>query len=249
MIKYIFMCLLCIHIIGDFYVQREDMALKKEKQFKWTVYHAIIYAAIGIVLILLVLPDVPWIYILIFAVSHALIDMVKFGICKYAKKDDERMRSKRNVFLIDQGIHLLVLIFISYCMRNLDVGIICRKEIRQVFSEFGISEIFVLTWGVKILLIHKPANILIANILGTYKPSEDQSVDADKKAGRLIGTLERIIMTIFLSIGQYSAVGLVLTAKSIARYDKISKDQVFAEYYLLGTLLSSIVAIVVTAAF
>ena len=56
-------------------------------------------------------------------------------------------------------------------------------------------------------------------------------------------------MTIFLSIGQYSAVGLVLTAKSIARYDKISKDQVFAEYYLLGTLLSSIVAIVVTAAF
>ena len=244
-----FMCLLCIHIIGDFYVQREDMALKKEKQFKWTVYHAIIYAAIGIVLILLVLPDVPWLYILIFAVSHALIDMVKFGICKYAKKDNERMRSKRNVFLIDQGIHLLVLIFISYCMRNLDVGIICRKEIRQVFSAFGISEIFVLTWGVKILLIHKPANILIANILGTYKPSEDQSVDGDKKAGRLIGTLERIIMTIFLSIGQYSAVGLVLTAKSIARYDKISKDQVFAEYYLLGTLLSSIVAIVVTAAF
>lgn len=101
----------------------------------------------------------------------------------------------------------------------------------------------------KILLIHKPANILIANILGTYKPSEDQSVDGDKKAGRLIGTLERIIMTIFLSIGQYSAVGLVLTAKSIARYDKISKDQVFAEYYLLGTLLSSIVAIIVTAAF
>lgn len=34
-----------------------------------------------------------------------------------------------------------------------------------------------------------------------------------------------------------------MTAKSIARYDRISKDQEFAEYYLLGTLLSTICAI------
>ena len=52
-------------------------------------------------------------------------------------------------------------------------------------------------------------------------------------------------MTILISVDQYSAVGLVLTAKSIARYDKISKDQIFAEYYLLGTLLSAICSIVV----
>jgi hypothetical protein len=56
--------------------------------------------------------------------------------------------------------------------------------------------------------------------------------------------LERLIIVIFLSINQYSAIGLVLTAKSIARYDRISKDQAFAEYYLLGTLLSSIMVIV-----
>ena len=48
---------------------------------------------------------------------------------------------------------------------------------------------------------------------------------------------------------QYSAVGLVLTAKSIARYDRISKDQSFAEYYLLGTLLSTICAAAVTLLF
>ena len=39
-------------------------------------------------------------------------------------------------------------------------------------------------------------------------------------------------------------IGLVLTAKSIARYDRISKDKDFAEYYLLGTLLSTAIAIV-----
>ena len=116
-------------------------------------------------------------------------------------------------------------------------------------------------------------NILIANILSGYKPDKDggadnggeadsgrepdserepdrgRTIQKDKNAGRMIGTLERIIMVIFISIGQYSAVGLVLTAKSIARYDRISKDQEFAEYYLLGTLLSTICAVIAALLF
>lgn len=53
-------------------------------------------------------------------------------------------------------------------------------------------------------------------------------------------------MVLFISLEQYSAVGLVLTAKSIARYDRITKEQDFAEYYLLGTLLSTIYAVSVS---
>lgn len=41
-------------------------------------------------------------------------------------------------------------------------------------------------------------------------------------------------MLFFLLIKQYSSVELVLTTKSIARYNKISEDKEFAEYYLLG---------------
>lgn len=67
------------------------------------------------------------------------------------------------------------------------------------------------------------------------KPSQQEE---DNKAGRVIGFIERMIMLYFLLIEQYSAVGLVLTAKSIARFEKISKDQGFAERYLIGTLLS-----------
>lgn len=49
---------------------------------------------------------------------------------------------------------------------------------------------------------------------------------------------EKIIILILLNVNQYSSIGLILTAKSIARYDMISKDQEFAEYYLIGTLFS-----------
>ena len=74
-----------------------------------------------------------------------------------------------------------------------------------------------------------------------YKEEKNKK---DNTAVRFIGTIERII--IFISIGQYSAIGLVLTAKSIARYDRISKEKDFAEYYLLGTLIST-VSVIVTA--
>ena len=62
----------------------------------------------------------------------------------------------------------------------------------------------------------------------------------------MIGTVERIIMLVFFFFSQYSALGFVLTAKSIARYDRISKDQNFAEYYLLGTLLSTLLVILIS---
>ncbi|MDI6840204.1 MAG: hypothetical protein QMD71_05080 [bacterium] len=38
-------------------------------------------------------------------------------------------------------------------------------------------------------------------------------------------------------LNQYAAIGLVLTAKSIARFDAL-KDRNVAEYYLIGTLCS-----------
>ena len=75
---------------------------------------------------------------------------------------------------------------------------------------------------------------------------DDNPIKDDRKAGRYIGTIERMIMLIFISINQYSAIGLVLTAKSIARYERITKEEHFAEYYLLGTLISTLIAIIVS---
>ncbi|MCR4426640.1 MAG: hypothetical protein NUW23_10735 [Firmicutes bacterium] len=65
------------------------------------------------------------------------------------------------------------------------------------------------------------------------------------RAGRAIGTLERWIMATFIALGQYAAMGLVLTAKSIVRYSRIEHDPGFAEYYLLGTLYSMLIALLI----
>lgn len=63
-------------------------------------------------------------------------------------------------------------------------------------------------------------------------------------AGRLIGILERTITLILILAGQWAAMALLATAKSVARFDDL-KDREFAEYYLVGTLTSLLVAILI----
>ena len=90
-----------------------------------------------------------------------------------------------------------------------------------------------------LLAVLKPANVFVQKVLVTEKP--DEKVKTRLKHGGCIGSLERFIITCMLLLGQYSAVALVFTAKSIVRF----KD--FAEYYLYGTLLSVAVSIALFA--
>lgn len=61
-------------------------------------------------------------------------------------------------------------------------------------------------------------------------------------AGRFIGMVERTVMYALVLGGGLSAVGFVLAAKSIARYKEL-EDRAFAEYYLVGTLASTSIAL------
>jgi hypothetical protein len=61
--------------------------------------------------------------------------------------------------------------------------------------------------------------------------------------GATIGVLERLLIVGFLLVSAEAAIGLVVAAKTIARFRQLD-DRDFAEYYLLGTLGSVTVALV-----
>lgn len=66
--------------------------------------------------------------------------------------------------------------------------------------------------------------------------------DADlEKAGRLIGSLERILTLTFVILGEFEAVGFLIAAKSILRFK--DGDTKKTEYVLIGTMLSFVIAI------
>ena len=60
--------------------------------------------------------------------------------------------------------------------------------------------------------------------------------------GRIIGILERGLLYGFMLQGQYGAIGFILAAKAFTRF-KALDDRPFAEYVLIGTLLSACLAL------
>lgn len=68
---------------------------------------------------------------------------------------------------------------------------------------------------------------------------EETSANASPEParGRAIGYLERAIVFILTLTGNFAGLGLVLVAKGIARFQQLN-DRDFAEYVLIGTLLS-----------
>ncbi|PYP70982.1 MAG: hypothetical protein DMD41_13700 [Gemmatimonadetes bacterium] len=72
---------------------------------------------------------------------------------------------------------------------------------------------------------------------------EDRNVGAiEVSRGRMIGILERAIALTLVLLGQYGALGLIIAAKSLARF-KALEDREFAEYFLIGTLASLLLAL------
>ena len=248
MFREYFVLLLLAHVLGDFYFQTGHMSRKKDSSMKWVIMHCLFYW----LSILIVLGPVMSVTIMLIgtvaAAAHAVIDIMKY---LYVRKIRSRRTisagRERNIFFADQLLHLICLVFIAYIAVLQNIPLQFCSPVLGFFEIINIDVFVFVFWAAALLIIHKPANIFISRILSVYRPdNKDDANKKDNNAGRFIGTIERIIILIFLSIGQYAAIGLVLTAKSIARYDKISKEKDFAEYYLIGTLISTLVVIVVS---
>lgn len=242
--KEILIVFLLSHILSDFYFQTESMARKKENNFKYIVIHSIVYGLTTLILVKLICTNFENIYLWIIIISHFLVDTIKY----FLKKNEFIKKYQKYIFIIDQIIHITILMIVSYFMIKSGKDYGYNLMALDILNIIGVSIQSIIILIVQILLVHKPANIFIVNIMQSYKPidKENSNTENTKKAGRMIGTIERIIMLFFILIKQYSSVGLVLTAKSIARYNKISEDKEFAEYYLLGTLLSTICVLMIS---
>lgn len=248
MYKEYFILLLLAHIIGDFYMQTGSMSKKKDSSMRWVIVHSLIYWLSTLLILSPVMTMNIFVIGTIAAASHAVIDILKYLYIKRIRNRKEITPGKdRSIFFADQLLHIVCLIFIAYFAVLQNIPLHINSAVIKFFDIINIDTFAFVYWTAALLIIHKPANIFISRILNIYRPvNKDDTGKKDNNAGRFIGTIERIIILIFLSIGQYAAIGLVLTAKSIARYDKIAKEKDFAEYYLIGTLISTLSVIVVS---
>ena len=208
------------HLLADFIFQPQRWAdLKLQTPFSLTlVFHAFVVGMSAYVLSF----DIGfWKGAIALMLIHFMIDMLK----SFFSGKNER----KNYFFSDQLAHFLSILLVCY--------------LYQYFFEIK----FLFPINTKIALIiagflfcSKPANIFIRFIFLAFSinvPLEESDKTNEQSlpnAGKLIGIVERFLALSLIIVGQYSAVGFIIAAKSILRFNNPQRN----EYILIGTLLS-----------
>ena len=229
----IFLQLLCAHIVADFYLQSYKMCMCKMQLQTWKgwicqVGHALVH---GLFAYLFVMDWTNWLVPVVVLVSHLIIDLLK-DIClsniQY-QPSDIKSNWECVLFFIDQALHMLVIwILLKY------VNIAGNTAI------YNILDTKILSCIIAYLIVLKPTSILIGKFTQRW-----QYILSDSKglhdAGMWIGYAERVLALTFMLLGTYEALGFLIAAKSLLRFQETDTKR--TEYVLIGTLLSFGVAV------
>ena len=215
---------LIIHVVADFYLLSIGLGAEKESKDKAFAWHTVVYATVMLLSALALTliqgdPRMMWAGLTLSSL-HAAAALLKYIISK--TKRMEKPNAQAWLYLSDQLLLILCAVFIT-------------NRFTAALPIPGLT----LRWILLLSLIHKPANVSFKKMLSKYEASGDAvRPDTLPGAGAVIGSLERVLCAIFIGLGQYASIGLIYTAKSIARFKKIEENPKFAEYYLIGTLYS-----------
>jgi hypothetical protein len=167
-----------------------------------------------------------WLIAIIILVTHILID----GWKSYRKQT-------AIYFIIDQLLHLIVL---ATCMY---FTFLSPEKIIDLWHQVNNDPS---TWQklTAFIFLTTPAGILIGQLTRQWR---DKLPEAENlaSAGKWIGIVERIIILIFVLYSQYSAIGLLVAAKGIIRFNEKDRQEIKTEYLVIGTLMSIALAIIV----
>lgn len=224
------------HLLGDFYVQTDKISEKKRYSFKYMLLHCCLYTFVMFLVFVLLTEKIIYGLAIatIIGLLHMIVDLIK------VKCDSKYSGYVGIIFIIDQSIHIAVLIF-AYIFIKFYFNMNTYSSLELV-QDVSVQKIIAVATAV--LVCWKPMGIIISIVFNTFFGISDE--DEVKKVGYFIGVLEREIIFILGLLGQYGAIGFVLTAKSLARYKQLEEKN-FAEKYLVGTLISALAAIVCVA--
>jgi hypothetical protein len=216
--------LLLAHLVTDFILQPKSwIADRNEKHFaSGKLYiHGLITALFAWLMMGWHYPAVA----LIILITHIPID----GWKSYQKP-------AISYFLIDQCLHLLIILGCWYFL------FIQWADVKSAWHQLSIQAALWKTVTAFVFLT-TPASILIGLLTEKWRtqlPDNKSLTDA----GKWIGITERIIILVFVLNSQYAAIGLLVTAKGIIRFNEKDRLETKTEYLVVGTLMSIALAII-----
>lgn len=221
------------HTLGDFVLQTPRMVTNKDKIGTLGLHGLIVTLATALA-VLPFLSVAALVVVVALGVAHIIIDMSKqIALGRWDRPV--------TIFLTDQAFHGLTLLAAWWALTR---PAWMAAPSLPGWGLLGDPALAWITRGAVVVGVlafnHHGANAVVRGLLPEpYRIGEDDEV----RTGRVIGTLERYIVLLLAVFGQWGAIALVLAAKSIARFEEL-KQRTFAEYYLVGTLSSMLIAVV-----
>lgn len=224
----LFFRLLTAHLITDFLLQKRAWITERELlHYKSPTLY--LHTLLTMLFAYLLLGQWSNWYIPTFIfVTHTLIDIWKSyrpALVRY--------------FLIDQLLHVIILLISTFWITSgvnmliTDVSYILNQPVFWVYCSAYI-------------LVTNPMGIAIGLMIKKFKvqlSKSSQAVGTDETladAGKWIGIFERMLILTFVINEQFGAIGFLIAAKSVLRFN--NKDEERArketEYVLVGTLIS-----------
>jgi hypothetical protein len=241
-----FLALLFAHVLGDFPLQTGRM-VRGKIDFRLSAYlrHSLVHLLVSTAALAVFTPlplshpaTLSALGLLI--LGHLALDFAKAAVVRLKPEADGAM-----LYISDQLLHVLVVGFAAaLAVQSLPPA----AELAGLWMEVNDT---VLVYLVVIAATVFPAGYLIRYLLQPlsrqlaaardYQTPPLDSLEGLSNAGLYLGWLERGLLVVAFAMGSFTAVGLIIGAKSVARFPEF-KSRAFAEYFLIGTLISVAIA-------
>ena len=230
-----FIPLLFAHLLADFILQT-DTSVRLKHRLNYLFRHGLTVAFLSYLFL-----GVPtaWELLLGVGLTHILLDAWKLHT-------DRGSRLRR--FVIDQAGHILILGLFS-AAALFQYGDFAGVWLQLIGWPY-LAVLAVLSGGIISIYVVSFLVELSFEALGIGKlpassiPEDDEGLLQEEmgivKGGRIIGYLERGLITLFVLVGYPAGIGFLIAAKSIFRFGELTdaSRRWQAEYIIIGTLLS-----------
>lgn len=243
----VFLTLLLAHVLGDFPFQsgrmvRGKIAYQAGAFLRHSMIHLLLAAAALLVFTPLLLHQPATAMALAVLVGgHLALDLAKSAVIRRNPDLDGAL-----LYIADQLLHVAIVALAAA------LAVQALPPVAEVLGFWNQVRDTVLVYGVVVVATVFPAGYLIRYLLQPlsrqlaasreYQQTQHfDSLEGLSNAGLYLGWLERGLLVIAFAMGSFTAVGLIIGAKSVARFPEF-KSRAFAEYFLIGTLISVAIA-------
>lgn len=215
------------HVLADFTMQSDRMVQNKRDPLVLLGHVAIVaavsWAALGFA-------PRPW-PILLIAVSHYAIDWIKL----------RRGGPGFTAFAIDQAAHLAMIGLAAALWPDTWSAGIWAMDLSPETAEWQAQLPAAMTITAGLVAAVWAGGYAVQALMHGLKHPLDPAEDASlPRGGQLIGRLERLMIFMLVLGGQAGAIGFLIAAKSVLRFNELARDRELriGEYIIIGTLAS-----------